>query len=258
MKRGHVKSLISQIGVGKESDIYICNSGDAVDEEGNSIHNGEPVVIKFARLGRTSFRTIKDNRDYLKGRSCNWLYMSRIASLKEFAFMSALHKRDFPTPTPYDGNRHAICMSLVRATPMINVRAFGNPEAIYHQLIDQIISFAEHGLVHGDFNEFNLMVNDEEEITVIDFPQMTSTDHPNAQFYFERDVKCIQNYFTKRHGLAFEGIPLLERDVERTADLDKEIQASGYFAEADAEMLAMVGQQLLDNVAPEDKTMTAA
>jgi len=58
-------------------------------------------------------------------------------------------------------------------------------------LIAQIISFAEHGLVHGDFNEFNLMCNDDEEITVIDFPQMTSTTHPNAQFYFERDVKCI-------------------------------------------------------------------
>ena len=132
MKRGHVSKLLCQIGVGKESDIYICESGDKVDEDGKSVYNGESVVIKFARLGRTSFRTVKDNRDYLKGRSCNWLYMSRIASLKEFAFMSALHKRGFPTPTPYDGNRHAICMSLVKATPMINVRGFTNAEMIYH------------------------------------------------------------------------------------------------------------------------------
>jgi RIO kinase 2 len=50
---------------------------------------------------------------------------------------------------------------------------------------------AEYGLVHGDFNEFNLLISDEEEITIIDFPQMTSTSHPNAEFYFERDVKCI-------------------------------------------------------------------
>ena len=53
------------------------------------------------------------------------------------------------------------------------------------------MQFAEHGLVHGDFNEFNLMINDAEEITVIDFPQMTSTSHINAQYYFERDVRCI-------------------------------------------------------------------
>jgi RIO kinase 2 len=59
------------------------------------------------------------------------------------------------------------------------------------------------------------MCSEEEKITVIDFPQMTSTSHPNAQFYFERDVRCIQTFFTKRFGLNFEGTPLLERDVER-------------------------------------------
>lgn len=106
--------------------------------------------------------------------------MSRIASLKEFAFMSALYKRGFPTPTPFDGNRHAICMSLVKAYPLVNVKGLSNPEAVYHALIEQIIRFAEHGLVHGDFNEFNLMCADDESITVIDFPQMTSTSHINA------------------------------------------------------------------------------
>jgi len=54
-----------------------------------------------------------------------------------------------------------------------------------------IIKLAEHGLVHGDFNEFNLMISDDEVITMIDFPQMVSTSHINAKFYFERDVKCI-------------------------------------------------------------------
>lgn len=54
------------------------------------------------------------------------------------------------------------------------------------------------------------MINDDEEVTVIDFPQMVSTSHLNAQFYFERDVRCIQNFFTRKFKLAFEGIPILE------------------------------------------------
>jgi RIO kinase 2 len=216
--------------VGKESDIYICESGDKVDDDGKSVHNGEPVVVKLARLGRTSFRTVKDNRDYLKGRQASWLYMSRIASLKEYAFMRALHAREFPTPTPYDANRHAICMSLIKAYPMVNIKSLSNPETVYHALIAQIIRLAEHGLVHGDFNEFNLMINDQEEITVIDFPQMTSTQHLNAQFYFERDVKCVQRFFTKRFGLAFEGVPVLETDIRRECDLDREVKASGILA----------------------------
>jgi RIO kinase 2 len=57
--------------------------------------------------------------------------------------------------------------------------------------MDLIIKLAEYGLVHGDFNEFNLMIDDEEVVTMIDFPQMVSTSHPNAQFYFNRDVQCV-------------------------------------------------------------------
>lgn len=42
----------------------------------------------FHRLGRVSFRTIKSKRDYLrKGQSASWMYMSRLAAIKEFAFM---------------------------------------------------------------------------------------------------------------------------------------------------------------------------
>lgn len=176
--------------------------------------------------------------------------MSRIASLKEYAFMAALYKRGFPTPKPFDGNRHGIVMSLVKAYPMCNVKGITNPEATYNKLIDLIMQFAEHGLVHGDFNEFNLMINDDEEITVIDFPQMTSTSHFNAQFYFERDVKCIQMYFTKRFGLVFEGVPILETDITRTCDLDKEIKASGCYEQSlspeELALMDVVQQQLLD------------
>jgi len=36
-------------------------------------------------------------------------------------------------------------------------------------------------------------------------------------------------------------VPLLERDVTRTIDLDKEIKASGYFDDDDKDMLDKVG-----------------
>ncbi len=44
-----------KIGVGKESDIYLVRT------EENKL-----LVLKLARLGRTSFKTVKNNRDYLK------------------------------------------------------------------------------------------------------------------------------------------------------------------------------------------------
>jgi len=36
--------------------------------------------------------------------------------------------------------------------------------------MELIIKLATYGLVHGDFNEFNLMIDDDENITMIDFP----------------------------------------------------------------------------------------
>ena len=46
--------MIGKVGCGKESDIYKCTNA-----------NGEFVILKFTRLGRTSFKTIKKNRDYI-------------------------------------------------------------------------------------------------------------------------------------------------------------------------------------------------
>ena len=34
-------------------------------------------------------------------------------------------------------------------------------------------------------------------MTVIDFPQMVSTSHMNANFYFQRDLQGILAYFSK-------------------------------------------------------------
>ncbi len=49
---------------------------------------GETMALKLHRLGRTSFRAVKSKRDYLKHRnSYSWLYLSRLAALKEYAFM---------------------------------------------------------------------------------------------------------------------------------------------------------------------------
>lgn len=51
----------------------------------------------------------------------SWLYLSRLAAAKEFAFMEALHQNGFPVPRPLEHNRHAVLMSLIDATPLYQV-----------------------------------------------------------------------------------------------------------------------------------------
>lgn len=59
------------------------------------------------------------------------------------------------------------------------------------------MKFAEYGLIHGDLNEFNLLINDVGKLTVIDFPQCISSSHYNGKEYFERDIECLYRYFDK-------------------------------------------------------------
>lgn len=323
-----------RIGTGKESDVYLAVRP-----------SGEQVVLKFHRLGRTSFRNVKKTRDYFvyhgkKGMNTepsnqgnSWLFLSRKSALKEFAFMKALYDVDYPTPKPLGHNRHIVVMSLVRGVPLYQIRPQNlSPEqaaSIFSQAADLAVRLAQHGLVHCDLNEFNLLVDmsgiqqsamsqehdpyvrhsgmsvvaesnpgmlsargpwepehlqeveldagshgDNEPptplellengeprpiVTLIDFPQMVSTQHPNAKELYERDTSCLFKFFS--HKLQFN-IPEPERqklhltwesiqdilkehqhlDAEIQGDdglsvclaskaqlrLDQELQASGY------------------------------
>jgi len=62
------------------------------------------------------------------------------------------------------------------------IRELTDTAGVYSECMDLIVRLANHGLIHGDFNEFNLMVNDDGSVTMYDFPQMVSTSHPNAQW----------------------------------------------------------------------------
>jgi len=62
------------------------------------------------------------------------------------------------------------------------VRQMEDPASVYSELMDLIVKLANHGLIHGDFNEFNLILDNDDHVTMIDFPQMISTSHPNAEW----------------------------------------------------------------------------
>lgn len=212
VNRGVFTAVGRQIGVGKESDIFEVATED-----------GTILAMKLHRLGRVSFRAVKSKRDYLKHRSSyNWLYLSRLAALKEFAFMKALEEHGFPVPNAIDCNRHCVVMSLIQGYPLVQVKQLQNPDVVFEAIIGLVIRLTEHGLIHCDFNEFNIMIDDDEKITMIDFPQMVSVSHRNAQMYFDRDVECIFKFFRKRFNLSFK-----ETVDDGTDDLDVDNAESG-------------------------------
>jgi RIO kinase 2 len=223
-----VYSVGNQIGVGKESDIVVCAS-----------ETGQQLVLKIHRLGRISFRTVKANRDYLRNRQgATWMYMARLAAMKEYEFMKALRAEGFPVPEPIAQNRHTVVMSLIDAFPMRQISKVGDAATLYGELLSLIVRLAQHGLIHGDFNEFNILVEERDEKdgsvslipTIIDFPQMVSIDHENADYYFDRDVACIKRFFERRFGFTSdESGPFFKDSTKKIVKrLDIEVQASGF------------------------------
>ncbi|CAI2292727.1 unnamed protein product [Caenorhabditis sp. 36 PRJEB53466] len=212
-----VGSVGNQIGIGKESDVYVGGDPDLND-----------LCLKFHRLGRTSFRKIKEKRDYHKKRkSASWLYLSRLAAAKEFAFLKALQERGFPVPKAVDVCRHLVVMQLVIGQTLCNVAHVEDPAALYDRLMALIVKLARHGVIHGDFNEFNLIMLEDEKVVMIDFPQMVSIDHMNAEYYFDRDVTCVRTFIKKRFGYESEDWPKFD-EIERKGNMDVLLEASGF------------------------------
>ncbi|TKA33768.1 hypothetical protein B0A50_00604 [Salinomyces thailandicus] len=228
-KANSVYSLGNQIGVGKESDIYITAGPD-----------GRQLVLKLHRLGRVSFRSVKSNRDYLRNRSTgSWMYLSRLAAQKEHAFMRVLYREGFPIPEPVAWSRHTVVMEFIDAFPLRMIESVPDPGKLYAELMDIIVRLAKRGLIHGDFNEFNILIKEKtmgDQITLIpiliDFPQTVSTNHANAQMYFDRDVACVRRYFERRlKYVSDEAGPHFAdaiKGVDPAMRLDVEVEASGF------------------------------
>ena len=281
IKQGILVKICSKIGVGKESDVFLCYvkkvNSEISDEQYNQIKEnilseyadtennintneeeekendeeeenisyyqndlpktiqtvvGELTIacIKFARLGRTSFRAVKKKRDYVKSKThYNWLYLSRLSAQNEYKNMIGLFSNGFSVPRPYGYNRHVIIMEYIQSYPLNKVEEIKDKEGVYHKMMDFIYKLAQNGLIHGDFNEFNILLSlsKQNEIVVIDFPQMISIHHPEAENYFNRDVQCVKNYFIKKFNIIFDDKISLN-EITQVNFLDKELKAYGY------------------------------
>ncbi len=118
-----------------------------------------------------------------------------------------MYENGFPVPKPIDFNRHLVVMQLVKGYPFCQVHDIEDYQQVFDDIMNLIVQLASYGLIHSDFNEFNLMLSDDDKVTLIDFPQMVSISHLNAEFYFDRDVQCIRDFFKRRFNFESELYP---------------------------------------------------
>ncbi len=196
--RGILQALGDTIGVGKESDVY---SG--------LTPTGERVIVKFHRVGRTSFQKVVLVRPYLKDRPAySWLYLAKLAGEREYKALKDLHEAGALVPKPLGWSRHVVVTEYVEGVELYEYKDPLDPEAMLLKILKTLRkAYVEVGIVHGDLSEYNVMVTikgDEEVPLIIDWPQYVEREHPSAESLLRRDISYILRFFRKAYGVELD------------------------------------------------------
>jgi RIO kinase 2 len=181
------------LGVGKESDVYDALTPDE-----------QRVALKFHRLGRKSFKKTKRKRNYTIKYSYtpDWHHRSRIAAKKEYTALKLLYPKGVAVPEPIKQNRHVLVMGMIEGAELYHYPELSDAQAVYKEILVNVkVAFREANLIHGDLSPFNIILQPNQHILIIDWPQNVSSKHPNAKQLLERDLQNVLTYFQRKYGL---------------------------------------------------------
>ncbi|MEM2749970.1 MAG: serine/threonine-protein kinase RIO2 [Candidatus Bathyarchaeia archaeon] len=193
VKAGILESLGKPLGVGKEADVY-----DALTQ------SGERVAVKFHRLGRISFRQTRRLRGYLLDRRhASWLYQSRLAAEREMEALKLVYPCGVSVPKPIGHNRHVVVMGIIEGECLYRITELPSPEETLDEILENVRkAYIGAGVIHGDLSEFNVIINPDWHILIIDWPQYARTSHPNADMLLKRDIWNILKFFKRKFGIS--------------------------------------------------------
>jgi RIO kinase 2 len=184
-QKGTISALGSLIGEGKESVVY------------DALGLG-PVAIKFHRVGGRSFSSARLNREYMEEGHCPWLIASRRSAEREYEALKALHPK-VSVPLPIAQNRNTVVMSLINGINL-NRCKLESPGEVLDEILGNVRIAYKAGFIHADLSEYNILVEDG-KCVLIDWPQWTGTDHPNADAIIGRDIDNILAFFKRKYKL---------------------------------------------------------
>ncbi len=181
VRKGLISALGKVMGEGKESAVFNCFSEKY----------GE-CVVKFHKVGHTSFKKVKEKRDY---GDLHFSVLAIRSARNEFKALKKLEGLAVPRAYAWEGN--AVMMELIDARELFKVR-LENPEDVLEMILEEVRKFYIRGIIHGDLSQYNVLVNPE-GIWIIDFPQSVEVGEDEWTEVLERDVRNILSYFNRSY-----------------------------------------------------------
>jgi len=194
--RGYFEMVEHVISTGKEAHVF-----QAVDKAGNAravkVYKTETSDFNRMRVyldGDRRFGKVKGSkRDIVLA----W-------TQKEFKNLLLMNKAGVACPMPITFFENVLVMEFIgkggKAAPALREAPARDTKKAYKTMVGflaRLLFKAE--LVHADFSEYNIL-NNNEKLVVIDVGQAVLTSHPEAEAFFERDLRNVATYFSK-HGL---------------------------------------------------------
>jgi len=193
VKTDVIEAFGKPLGVGKESDVYNALGPDE-----------RQLALKFHRVGRTSFKKTKIKRNYMTKYTYtpDWNHQSRIAAKKEYVALKLLHARGVAVPEPIKQTRHVLVMSMIEGAELYHYPKLPDEQTILNEILFNIKkAYQEVNMIHGDLSPYNIMIQPDIHVLIIDWPQNVSRKHPNAKELLERDIKNVLTFFQRKYGL---------------------------------------------------------
>ncbi|MDA4111865.1 MAG: hypothetical protein OK439_04960, partial [Thaumarchaeota archaeon] len=196
VKQNLISGMGSSIGMGKESDVF-----EVIND------SGRESVIKFYRIGRTSFRSTRKNRAYVGTQDQHqWLEINIGAAQMEANGLKKAKSAGVTVPDFIARDRHAVLMSEVDG-PMLyrcTTEDIKKPKALLKEILLNLrISYTKADMINGDISEFNILF-DGNKPWIIDWPQFVSRSHANAEEMLQRDVDNAISFFRRKFAIELE------------------------------------------------------
>lgn len=214
---GIITDVLMLVKGGKEANVYLCQAHPSTGYEllaakvyrpqqfrnlrNDSTYREGRGILDSQRGGVVRDRESREKRALQKKTNFGVQMLHQSWLGYEYNTLAKIHGLGAAVPKPVSMGENAIVMEYVgdrqMAAPILGSVTLDadKVEPIFDEVIRNIEIMLVNELIHGDLSGYNIL-HWHDEITLIDFPQVTSAlSNRNAFRIFQRDVTRVCEYF---------------------------------------------------------------
>ncbi|EED44628.1 serine/threonine protein kinase [Enterocytozoon bieneusi H348] len=222
-RRNKLTAPLSPLSTGKESVVFeaVCDiniNTKFIDENVNSL----PCIVKIFKTSTMFFKNrqkyIENERRFTNFCSTNSRKLIKLWAEKEVRNYKRLNNAGIPSPRPIYLKKNVLIIEMIKYSQLYNVKNSHQPAIqlkhgiklistneekyiLYNQTIQLLTDiYQKANLVHADFSEYNILINENKKLYIIDVGQSIDITHENAFYFLITDI-CNINHFYASNGV---------------------------------------------------------